>query len=563
MSIKTKIISILKEIEYSLKTNFFIRSLARKTIYRYPHIIHWKKHNLKINIKHNNNSSKKKILIAPIVNADQTLICLHSLLGVSLSLKDCEVNYLICDAVLPACTNAINFVINEDEFIEHGPKKVCNSCYDCNHTLFNQIDKNYLKLSNFLTKEDFKNAEELSLSMSKEEIINYTQDNINIGEHCLAGTLRFYGIGDINIKKNSTKVLRKYFTSALLVKKSFEKILDKNQYDAVVVDHGLYIPQGIITEVSNNRKIPTKVIWQGYKENSLLISDTITYHKSLINEKKENWINYDFNSEKKIKIMNYLKERNTGMTDWFSFNKNPDMNWEKFKKDNNIEKKLIITLMTNVIWDAQLKFDQNIFKDQMEWINTTINFFKEKKNIYLIIRIHPAEIRGDVPSDQRIEDEIKKTFLTIPENIKLIKPENKFSSYKLGIESNAILVYATKLSFELPCYGKNVVVCGEAFGKNKGFTHDPKSKEEYIKILNNLPFKDDLEDNKIELAQRYAYHFFFRRSMFLNSLKKIENQYPPFKLRDDFIDHFKNKKDPSLEIACNSIINNKPAILDV
>ena len=563
MSIKTKIISILKEIVYSLKTNFFIRSLARKTIYRYPHIIHWKKHNLKINIKHNNNSSKKKILIAPIVNADQTLICLHSLLGVSLSLKDCEVNYLICDAVLPACTNAINFVINEDEFIEHGPKKVCNSCYDCNHTLFNQIDKNYLKLSNFLTKEDFKNAEELSLSLSKEEIMNYTQDNINIGEHCLAGTLRFYGIGDINIKKNSTKVLRKYFTSALLVKKSFEKILDKNQYDAVVVDHGLYIPQGIITEVSNNRKIPTKVIWQGYKENSLLISDTITYHKSLINEKKENWINYDFNSEKKIKIMNYLKERNTGLTDWFSFNKNPDMNWEKFKKDNNIEKKLIITLMTNVIWDAQLKFDQNIFKDQMEWINTTIDFFKGKKNINLIIRVHPAEIRGDVPSDQRIEDEIKKTFLTIPDNIKLIKPENKFSSYKLGIESNAILVYATKLSFELPCYGKNVVVCGEAFGKNKDFTHDPKSKEEYIKILNNLPFKDDLEDKKIELAQRYAYHFFFRRSMFLNSLKKIENQYPPFKLRDDFIDHFKNKKDPSLEIACNSIINNKPAILDV
>ena len=34
-------------------------------------------------------------------------------------------------------------------------------------------------------------------------------------------------------------------------------------------------------------------------------------------------------------------------------------------------------------------------------------------------------------------------------------------------------------------------------------------------------------------------------------------------LRDDFIDHFKNKKDPSLEIACNSITNNKPAILDV
>lgn len=557
-----EITNIFKTILYKLKANFLVRSIARKTIYNYPHIIHWKKYGINFD-KNNNKNSKKKILIAPIVNADQTLICLHSLLGVSLSLKDCEVDYLICDTILPACTNAINFVINEKEFIQNGPKKVCNSCYDCNHTLFNQIDKNYLKLSNYLNKDDFNFAEKLSLSLTKDEIIKFNLDNVNIGEHCLAGTLRFYGIGDINIKKNSTKVLRKYFKSALLVKNSFEKVLDKNKYDAVVVDHGLYIPQGIITEVSNNKNIPTKVMWQGYKENSLLISDKITYHKSLINEKKENWSNYDFNINKKTKIMNYLKERNTGLTDWFSFNKDPDMNWDNFKKLNNIKDNIIVTLMTNVIWDAQLKFEQNIFKNQMEWINTTIEYFKEKDYIDLLIRVHPAEIRGDVPSDQKIEDEIKKNFPHLPKNIKLIKPEDKFSSYKLGTESNVILVYATKLSFELPCYGKHVIVCGEAFGKNKGFTYDPKSKEEYFEILKKIPFKNNLDDNKIELAQKYAYHFFFRRSMHLSSLEKVENQYPPFKLRDDFLDHLKNKKDQGLEIACDSIINNKSAILDI
>ena len=66
--------------------------------------------------------------------------------------------------------------------------------------------------------------------------------------------------------------------------------------------------------------------------------------------------------------------------------------------------------MTNVIWDAQLKFEQNIFKNQMEWINTSINFFKDKKNIDLLIRVHPAQIRGDVPSDQKIEDEVNLNF---------------------------------------------------------------------------------------------------------------------------------------------------------
>ena len=47
------------------------------------------------------------------------------------------------------------------------------------------------------------------------------------------------------------------------------------------------------------------------------------------------------------------------------------------------------------------------------------------------------------------------------------------------------------------------------------------------------------------------------------SIEKVKNQYPPFKLRDDFVKHFFEKKDPGLEKACESILKNVPAILDV
>jgi hypothetical protein len=182
-------------------------------------------------------------------------------------------------------------------------------------------------------------------------------------------------------------------------------------------------------------------MWQGYKENSLLLSDGSTYHKSLITESEKDWKQYNFTDSKRKKILRYLEERNSGLTDWISFNKKPDMNWEKFKIENKINKKNIYTLMTNVIWDAQLKFEQNIFKDQIEWILTTLEYFKNKNDCNLIIRVHPAEIRGDVPSDQKIEDEISKNYGELPEHIKLVKPDNKNSSYKLGKESNTILVY--------------------------------------------------------------------------------------------------------------------------
>ena len=43
------------------------------------------------------------------------------------------------------------------------------------------------------------------------------------------------------------------------------------------------------------------------------------------------------------------------------------------------------------------------------------------------------------------------------------------------------------LVFEsLPCFGQNVIVCGEAFAKNKGFTLDPNSQEQYFQILDEI-----------------------------------------------------------------------------
>ena len=136
--------------------------------------------------------------------------------------------------------------------------------------------------------------------------------------------------------------------------------------------------------------------------------------------------------------------------------------------------------MTNVIWDAQLKFDQNIFTNQLEWIFKTVKYFEKRNDLQLVIRVHPAEVRPDMPASQKIIDELNNKFEKLPQNVKLIDGHEKFSSYSLSKISKAVLVYATKLSFELPCFGQNVIVCGEAFAKNKGFTIDPTTEDEYF-----------------------------------------------------------------------------------
>ena len=55
-------------------------------------------------------------------------------------------------------------------------------------------------------------------------------------------------------------------------------------------------------------------------------------------------------------------------------------------------------MFTNVFWDAQLHFKDNIFKDMLTWIHETIKYINTKEDLYSIIREHPGEFKGQQPS---------------------------------------------------------------------------------------------------------------------------------------------------------------------
>ena len=46
----------------------------------------------------------------------------------------------------------------------------------------------------------------------------YKEDNISIGEHAYAGTLRYYAVGELNNERHGETILRKYLYSAILTK---------------------------------------------------------------------------------------------------------------------------------------------------------------------------------------------------------------------------------------------------------------------------------------------------------------------------------------------------------
>ena len=170
-----------------------------------------------------------------------------------------------------------------------------------------------------------------------------------------------------------------------------------------------------------------------------------------------------------------------------------------------------LALLTSVVWDAQLHYASNAFPTMLDWVRETILYFRRRPDLQLVIRVHPAEVRGLVPSRQRIADEVGRWFPELPANVFVIGPEHQASTYALTDHANAVAIYNTKTGVELAAQGRPVIVAGEAWIRGKGFSIDVSTPEHYFQVLDRLPFREGMSPAEIDRAIRYAYHFFFRR----------------------------------------------------
>jgi len=505
-----------------------------------------------------------KILIAVGAGGLKFHVKLETLIGTALAMRNASVEFLICDKLLDGCLmSTIDQFENKDEYIKDKNKKLCHQCFNFGDSylkktglsvnyLGNYIDQEFLKKFNIFFYKKFKN-----FSVSNLEKIKF--ENINIGEHAKAGALRFLAKGELNV--SDKLVLLNFVKSSFLSYFAFNNLLKKKKFDLVFLNHGIYVPQGIFVDVAKLNKVKV-VTWSvSSRKSRFIFSHKDTYHRTLLNEPVSNWENIQFHNKEKKMIQLYIKSREIGKNDWIYFhNPKPDFNIKKFFKKKNItQKKFIVTLLTNVIWDAQLHFQKNIFITMMDWIIKTINFYKNNNNFQLVIRVHPAELTGSIPSNQSVIETLREKNIPLSKNIFLVGPEDKISTYALCKKSDLILIYGTKMGFEVATFGKPIIAAGEAWVKNKKISYDPKSKKEYFKMLEKSK-EIKISKARKERALRYAFHYFFRRSIAFNSFEYAPEKKLHIKFTNNSIKNLINNLDPGLNLVCDSILNDNEFI---
>jgi hypothetical protein len=108
--------------------------------------------------------------------------------------------------------------------------------------------------------------------------------------------------------------------------------------------------------------------------------------------------------------------------------------------------------------------------------------------------------------------------------------------------------------------GVPTIVAGESWARKKGVTLDATSRDNYLALLDQLPLGQGLDEATKLRAARYAFHFFFRRTIPFEFFHIKKGAWPPFKLHLADLQPLRQGESPGLDVVCDGILKGTPFI---
>lgn len=538
-----------------------------KTLNRLPKSLlkQWKEILDKEKIVYNKMSDFERIVFVPFNGFGEADLAVSSIFGKFFQLKGHKVSILFCGGSLPCCgwNENGNGELN-DEFMPQKFKldkiKRCKSCFREINQLFPYLNIELNNLNEFIDNNDLKKAEEfvdqkIDRNNLEKKIV---YKDITISEHSISSTLRKLLRGTLLNDNYSVAIYRRFLISSVIYVNLLEKFVKKEKPTKILCNHGIYLEHGVLIDFCKIHNIHAVVYGFPYRRNTIMAAHYDTYHRDYLSESNSRWENIELTNKETEILDTYMKSKVSGGRDNVNYHPNPIIDKEKLFEQINIkDQEKYDCLLTNTLWDAQIFYKSNVFKNMLEWIYETIDYYKNIKNRKLIIRIHPAESKAGFTTNQPVYDEIIKKFPTLPKNVIIIKPESDISTYTLVENSNLTMIYGTNAGLEIAYRGIPMIICGESNSRGKNFGYDIMSKKDYFKVL-DLGFIQGYDSKTVKnRAKKYCFHLFYRRWFDISEIFSYElMQLRQIKIEFKNLDELKNNT--FLNKFEKSIINKTP-----
>ena len=477
---------------------------------------------------------------------------------------------VICDRGIPACE--FNFRGDgrrsppEQRVAFTGPANahICSVCTGSARRVIGATRAPVFTLRQFGQDADEQAAFRISAAVPAGDIRQFEYRGVPVGDHAFSSTLRSTLRGEVAYDDpDEMWIYRRELASSIMLVDRLNRLIDQEKPDKFVGIHGVYLMHGTMADVCRTRGIPAVIYGMPYRKGTIWFSHRETYHHSLVKEPVSFWNTTALDTAKRQEIDVYMRSREVGGRDNVNYHPNPILDRENVVRAIGLDPaRPIVSMFTNVIWDAQIVYPSNAFENIFDWIYWTIEYFRTRSDLQLVIRIHPAETKGGFVTRQPMYPEIMARYPNLPPNIFVLPSESDVGSYTLAEMSRACLIYGTKMGVEIAYRGIPVIVAGESFNRGKGFTYDVSTKDEYRALLDKIQDLPRNSDTMTEAARRYAYYFFYQKMMDIDLLtpglaRSTRVAGESFYTFTD-VDALDPGRSRTLDVICNGILEGSP-----
>tara|TARA_B100001063_G_C16777560_1_gene566933 strand:+ start:8460 stop:9890 length:1431 start_codon:yes stop_codon:yes gene_type:complete len=361
-------------------------------------------------------------------------------------------------------------------------------------------DPNYLKSYNY-DKIKLRKFDDLK---------DYKINGYNIGFGIASSLVDRFKQRDPAIKDIKKKILTRYIKTSHQVLISIEKLHKIYKFKKILTFNGRFAHAAVIKNFCYKKKIKTLFHERTdskfrYFLNRRPVHDMEWWREDAV----KLWHSSKLKKETKYKIGQKWFENRLN-------NKYADgLEHRKFQVKGKIpsfikKEKKIVTFFSHS--DEEYAYCQElkhpIFKDQRKAIIWLINYFKGKKNIDFILRIHPNLLNKNI-KDIKWWHNLKRKFNF--NNFYLIKSNSKIDSYSLVKNSDvAINFCSSSIALESTYLGTPSIIIGDSQYRSTDCAYHPMNINELKNLLKQKKIKPKRKKNALKFAffrSTYGYDF--------------------------------------------------------
>jgi hypothetical protein len=487
---------------------------------------------------------------------------MDSTLAMALRLRGASPVVLACDHGLSACEVNVfgNFAPSPGEFapqrLRRGQLYGCQACSVKLAESHSGLGLPQVSLASYVRPEDAALGERVARGVSLAELRSVMHRDVAVGEHAYSTLLKATLRGDPPDDERTRFMARRYLASAVTLVEAGERVFDDIRPDHLVLPDGVYLTAGTLVALARKRGVHVVVHGAPFRKGTIWLYHGESYFRAFTSARTDGWSSLELTPERRRVADEYLAAKHFAARDYISYHVGSIQDEEAIRSELGLDGRPIVSVYTNVLWDAQLYYSYGAFRNMLDWLFETIEFYAARPDVQLVIRVHPGEARGAWPTNQPLVPEIERRFPTLPANVKLVLPESKVSSYVLGKMSKLALVYGARVGMELVMLGTPVIVAGESLIRGRGFTLDPASRDAYFELLEKSAAFPPPTVEVQEQARKWYYYYLFRMMMpfpfFYGDPAAKSGKYG---LSFDSLDALLPGRSPVLDRVCQGIVD--------